>query len=230
GARYYDPRVSTWVSTDPALPKYIDRKEGNSVFQPMTLSLYAYVNFNPLVLSDPTGEEVKALFNNRTKQLYIIDTDTGKDMTVRAESGLLGNTNENDSFKGPLPQGNYDILDYGGEKNQFRLEAKDENYGDDKQEGTGRSQFRLHGPGTSLGCISACKTKSEWNTTAKSIRDTKTSTTQVKSKSILGKLFNSKESIKKFGELKVSDGNFQKEMQKMKAEVQKNLSKSKDDN
>lgn len=59
GARYYDPRVSTWVSTDPALGEYLSRKpdEGNSVLMPITLSLYTYGNQNPVKVFDADGRE-----------------------------------------------------------------------------------------------------------------------------------------------------------------------------
>jgi RHS repeat-associated protein len=43
GARYYDPRISLWLSTDPLQEKYPN------------ISPYAYVANNPVNLIDPTG-------------------------------------------------------------------------------------------------------------------------------------------------------------------------------
>lgn len=65
GARYYDPVLSRWISADPALGKYLQRasgnRQGNTVYQPITLSLYAYAGLNPLKYIDPTGEELRYL-------------------------------------------------------------------------------------------------------------------------------------------------------------------------
>ena len=45
GARYYDPRVSLWVSTDPAQEEQV------------TYSSYCYTKNSPLIFVDPTGEK-----------------------------------------------------------------------------------------------------------------------------------------------------------------------------
>ena len=63
GARYYDPRTSVWQSPDPILSEYLTREpfgEENSVFQPITLSIYAYGGLNPLKFIDPDGREKAA--------------------------------------------------------------------------------------------------------------------------------------------------------------------------
>ena len=41
GARFYDPRISVWLSVDPLAEK--------------TMTPYQYVNNNPVMLIDPTG-------------------------------------------------------------------------------------------------------------------------------------------------------------------------------
>ena len=46
GARYYDPRLSLWLSIDPKEEKYSN------------VSTYCYVIFNPLKYTDPTGMEI----------------------------------------------------------------------------------------------------------------------------------------------------------------------------
>ena len=46
GARYYDPRLSLWLSIDPKEEKYSN------------VSTYCYVISNPLKYTDPTGMEI----------------------------------------------------------------------------------------------------------------------------------------------------------------------------
>ncbi|WP_344850684.1 SpvB/TcaC N-terminal domain-containing protein, partial [Kribbella ginsengisoli] len=47
GARYYDPRLTTWQSTDPALP--------STATNTTSLSTYLYANANPINYTDPDG-------------------------------------------------------------------------------------------------------------------------------------------------------------------------------
>jgi len=55
GARYYDPRLSSWMSTDPILGSYMLGGPNGVVFQPRNLGTYTYAWNNPLGLLDPTG-------------------------------------------------------------------------------------------------------------------------------------------------------------------------------
>jgi len=57
GARYYDPRVSVWVSVDPIFEKYLSRKEKSAIFFPVALGVYSYSNSSPIVFIDPNGKE-----------------------------------------------------------------------------------------------------------------------------------------------------------------------------
>lgn len=52
GARYYDPRTTRWLSTDPALPEYV---LGGGVSDPRNLMTYGYVFNSPGNYVDPTG-------------------------------------------------------------------------------------------------------------------------------------------------------------------------------
>ena len=55
GARYYDPRVGLWASTDPAASLYLQGAPAGGVYLPVNLATYAYVAHNPLILYDPDG-------------------------------------------------------------------------------------------------------------------------------------------------------------------------------
>ncbi len=55
GARYYDPRLSQWISPDPILNQYVKGCPNAGVFLPSNLGLYAYAHNNPVVLTDRNG-------------------------------------------------------------------------------------------------------------------------------------------------------------------------------
>jgi len=71
GARYYDPQVSSWISTDPALAEYLPTglqlffpeeafnanslKGAGGVFNSINTNVYHYVHHNPLKNVDPDG-------------------------------------------------------------------------------------------------------------------------------------------------------------------------------
>jgi RHS repeat-associated protein len=78
GARYYDPKISSWISTDPALPKYIPTKSQlyfpksvlkakvdlpgyGGVYSSGNLNLYFYSYGNPIKFHDPDGRLPTAL-------------------------------------------------------------------------------------------------------------------------------------------------------------------------
>jgi len=64
GARYYDARLSMWVSTDPALSKFLPtgnkKKDKNlpagGVFNQSNLTMYIYTSNNPIMYRDPDGK------------------------------------------------------------------------------------------------------------------------------------------------------------------------------
>jgi RHS repeat-associated protein len=59
GARYYDPQISIWMSTDPALDKYFKSKKGEGgIYNPKNLDLYSYASQNPIILIDSDGNYV----------------------------------------------------------------------------------------------------------------------------------------------------------------------------
>ena len=55
GARYYDPRISMWLSADPIVGKYIDGTPRNGVFNSKNLALYSYAHLNPIKFIDFFG-------------------------------------------------------------------------------------------------------------------------------------------------------------------------------
>ena len=108
-----------------------------------------------------------ATYNRKTGQLYVRDADTGDEARGQFFSGS-GPSNQ-------IPAGDYAILQRGN-SDGFRLEPYDSVFGNDKHDASGRTLFRLHGPGSSNGCITACDA-SNWKAVKNLI--TNTSTTQV---------------------------------------------------
>ncbi len=75
-------------------------------------------------------------------------------------------------FEG-IPFGVYDVL-FPNSDGHFRLEARDDCYGDDKVSNTKKSQLRLHErcSGTTIGCISILE-DDKWRKIAKMINEAK---------------------------------------------------------
>ena len=64
GARYYDPRTSVWQNPDPILASYMQGKPNDGVFEPVNLNLFAYVQNNPIIATDPSGESCRRINSN----------------------------------------------------------------------------------------------------------------------------------------------------------------------
>ena len=58
GARYYDARLSRWVSADPILSSYLDGKPSGGVYNAINNDLYHYGHHNPIKYIDPDGRYV----------------------------------------------------------------------------------------------------------------------------------------------------------------------------
>ena len=63
GARYFAPRYSRWISTDPALGEYIpsagkdiSKLPSGGIYNPFSQSLFNYSNNNPIKYVDPNGK------------------------------------------------------------------------------------------------------------------------------------------------------------------------------
>lgn len=65
GARYYDPRLSLWISVDPLSTfdphneeNYIEGEHNGGFFNNNNLNFYSYCYQNPVILTDPNGKQV----------------------------------------------------------------------------------------------------------------------------------------------------------------------------
>lgn len=66
GARYYDPRISVWLSVDPLASydpfqnseHYIDGQHNGGVYNAKNLNVYGYTYQSPVVYLDPNGKQV----------------------------------------------------------------------------------------------------------------------------------------------------------------------------
>lgn len=164
---------------------------------------------------DPDGREVDITFEVTSYEqtsygwmakgiLTVTDRDTKKSISVNAYSGGLDADHE-DGVSLPIPLGEYDILEHGGNSNFFRLEAKDSCYGNDQVDGikTPQGTIRLHYRGATYGCISVEMNyrSEEYTNFMNFIKGTSTSTVTVMSKS--RNPFKTKEDLTKYGTLYV---------------------------
>ncbi|HVS89750.1 MAG TPA: RHS repeat-associated core domain-containing protein [Candidatus Acidoferrum sp.] len=101
-ARYYDSASGRFLSEDPLR------------FFAGGVNFYAYVDQNPVNLTDPRGLLCKCTYSQATGHLKCIDSETGK--TVAEANGYAGNgpgkynpDMQGIPFVGPLPRGNYGI-------------------------------------------------------------------------------------------------------------------------
>ena len=75
GARYYDPRLSLWLSVDPlsnydplSYENYLDGEHNSGVYNPFNNSVYSYCYNNPVKLYEPNGKQVVAIHGTWSDQ------------------------------------------------------------------------------------------------------------------------------------------------------------------
>jgi RHS repeat-associated protein len=94
GARYYDPRVSVWVSVDPIIDEYLEGKPNSGIYNAININLYRYAALNPVRLTDPTGtseqDELAAMVANEEarRQIAVEKTKQIADGFEAAGDGL----------------------------------------------------------------------------------------------------------------------------------------------
>jgi RHS repeat-associated protein len=104
GARYYDPRISLWMSVDPLAEKYPG------------WSAYNYVYNNPLKFVDPTGVEGESIHEDATGRIVAIFND--RDNNVYRHNEIVPNGQHIDGIRAYIEQKKelYGTTSGGGEK------------------------------------------------------------------------------------------------------------------
>jgi RHS repeat-associated protein len=164
GARYLRPDAGRFTTVDPVYTWT------ENLVDPQRWNRYSYVRNNPLKYTDPDGRQVDAVYDRKKGTLTITDSDTKKTVVIRVESG-------GKPFGGAIPAGSWEVLERKGKADFFRLDKVDRHLRDDKDEATGRGQFRLHKPGLTIGCIAA-RDWGEWKEARALIEGTKTTVVQ----------------------------------------------------
>lgn len=143
----YDPKQARFLSEDPLR------------FDAGDTNLYRYVFNSPTNYTDPTGLLVEGIYDRNTRTLTLWDTDgNSSPISVEVFSGDVDGKNnpalEHIQDAGPIPRGQYEILDYPRDRNWYRLDRIDSILRNDIDDDLyNRNQFRLHPGSTSYGCI-----------------------------------------------------------------------------
>ena len=107
GVRYYDARMSRWISTDPALLLYVSGKPNGGVFNPVNIDLYRYAQNRPILFIDPNGmwedKSITVAYNKKgvERQANInMGTVTEGDTLVKLAEMQLKNETGGNKFTG----------------------------------------------------------------------------------------------------------------------------------
>jgi RHS repeat-associated protein len=77
GARYYDARISVWLSVDAPLINgyYLDGNHRGGVYNAFNLNPYLYCRANPVIFVDPDGNQVKVVTYGQKIASKVSDDD-----------------------------------------------------------------------------------------------------------------------------------------------------------
>ncbi|MDD6970620.1 MAG: hypothetical protein SPH83_09325 [Treponema sp.] len=143
-------------------------------FDVMSIDFQTYTNIYAIAtVNKKEGKTLRGVF-----KIFNVETNEKIEATFMSGGQYKGTSIP---FFGGIPFGVYDIL-LPNSAGHFRLEARDDCYGDDKVSNTGKSQLRLHekGHGTTIGCISIMEDE-KWEKIAQMINDAKSTSVTVKS-------------------------------------------------
>ena len=98
GARYYEPRLSLWMSVDPISnydprnsENYLDGEHNGGVFNAYNLNPYSYCYQTPIRFVDPNGKQVDIIITNKVvgkTQIRLIGSENYQDAPKTLETNL----------------------------------------------------------------------------------------------------------------------------------------------
>ena len=107
GARYYDAKISRWISTDPALALYLSGKPNGGIYNPINVDVYRYAQNRPILFIDPNGmwedKSITVAYENKgvNKKADInMGTVTEGDTLVKLAEMQLKNETGSNKFTG----------------------------------------------------------------------------------------------------------------------------------
>ncbi len=153
----------------------------------------------PIEAESSQGEillaQVDGVYDRETGKLTLTDSDTGKTVTGTYESG-------GKPYGDPIEAGKYEILDQAQNPDSWRLDPVDSKLRNDTHDPTGRTHFRLHGRGRTIGCVAATSC-GNWDATKSLLNRTSTTTVPDNATPFWKSWFSGPEQVKKFGTLEV---------------------------
>lgn len=174
GARYYDPRISNWLSVDPIalwqpvqeVEHYIEGQHNGGYFNPKNMSVYGYTYQNPIVYIDPNGKQVNVTLPENPANMdmsmwenYLPEKHTGHTQYWRhRETGVFLAYDSERIVGGKLQESHYHM--YENSKFKTRIDAEGIKSGTKLSDGkvlrSGAYRFHLKG-GTKLNMSSKSK-------------------------------------------------------------------------
>ncbi len=234
-ARQYDPSLGRMLGIDPHADNYFTYSPYNYVLNIPTIAVDPDGKDVVIIFNREAGT-VEIMDNDHYKEgleFKFVSASDYKQGGIRDEDGNLTHNQIlviNDVFSGgeadengdierdlesdpaqlPIPEGNYDLTEYEGSSEWFKVDPidssryDDHHQGETNSEGETRNGYRFHLGGLSHGCITVCNRdknrQQEWSVVKTILENT--STTQVPKREGNQK-FNPFSYRKKFGTVKV---------------------------